>query len=77
LAVPIRELIDRKYGPLFEPDDIPNLVAGYEATLRKLGLVDRTDPMGVTVAKLIIGLAKDGERDPEKLCDRAVKILRK
>jgi hypothetical protein len=77
LAVPIRELIDRKYGPVFEPDDVASLVAGYEAVLRKLGLVDRTDPMAVTVAKLIIELAQDGERDPEQLCNRAVKLLRK
>jgi hypothetical protein len=37
--------------------------------LSKLGLVDRTDPMTMTVAKLIIQLAKNGERDPQKLCD--------
>jgi hypothetical protein len=42
----------------------------------KLGLIDRNDPMTSTVAKLIIGLAQDGERDRKKLCDRAVKILR-
>jgi hypothetical protein len=55
--VPIREIIERKYGAVFEPDDVPHLVAGYEAALRKLGLVDRRDPRVVTVAKLIIGLA--------------------
>ena len=47
------------------------------AALRKLELVDRKDHITLTVAKLIIGLAKQGERDPKKLCDRAVKILRK
>jgi hypothetical protein len=31
--------------------------------------------MTATVANLIIGLAQDGERDPKKLCDRAVKVL--
>jgi hypothetical protein len=75
LAVPIREILARKYGSAFGPDDIPHLVAGYEAALRKLGLVDRTAPVTITVAKLIIEVAKDGERDPEKLCDRALKIL--
>jgi hypothetical protein len=29
------------------------------------------------VAKLIIGLAKNGEHNPNKLCNRVVKILRK
>jgi hypothetical protein len=76
-AVPIREIIERKYGAVFEPDDIPHLVAGYEAALRKLGLVDRRDPRVVIVAKLIIRLAQEGERDPNKLCDRVAKILRK
>jgi hypothetical protein len=31
----------------------------------------------MTVAKLIIQLAKDGERDPENLCDGVLKILGK
>jgi hypothetical protein len=30
---------------------------------------DRSNPMTATVAKLIIELAKNGERDPKKLCD--------
>ena len=47
------------------------------AALRKLELVDRKDHITLIIAKLIIGLAKQGERDPKKLCDRAVKILRK
>jgi hypothetical protein len=31
----------------------------------------------MTVAKLIIQLAKDGERDPDKLCDGVLNIIRK
>lgn len=64
---------DRSFGP----EDIANLAAAFEATLSKLGLVDRRDPMAMTVAKLIIQLAKDGERDPERLCAGALKILGK
>jgi hypothetical protein len=33
--------------------------------------------MAVTVAKLIIELAKNGERNPKKLCDDALNLLRK
>jgi hypothetical protein len=40
-------------------------------------MVDRNDHLALTVAKLIIGLAQGGERDPDKLSDRAAKILRK
>jgi hypothetical protein len=71
--VPIRFL--EKCGLVFEAEDISNVTAAYEAVLRKLGLSDRADPMTATVANLIIGLAEDGERDPKKLCDRAVKAL--
>jgi len=31
----------------------------------------------VVLAKFIIELAKEGERDPDKLCEGALKILRK
>src|SRR5258706_3139308 len=47
------------------------------AGLGKFELVDRKDHITLTVAKLIIVLAKQGDRDPNKLFDRAVKILRK
>jgi hypothetical protein len=42
--------------------------AAFETALRRLGLVDRNDPAAVAVAKMIIELAKEGERDPERLC---------
>jgi hypothetical protein len=45
--------------------------------LGKLGLVDRKDPATTAVAKLIIELAKEGERDPERLCALALKQLSK
>ena len=49
----------------------------FDPPRRKLGVVDRKGTMASTVAKLIIGLAKEGERDPNQLCGRAAKILRK
>jgi hypothetical protein len=75
LHVPIGAILenDRSFGP----EDIANLAAAFDATLSKLGLVDRKDPMTTTVAKLIIQLAKDGERDPARLCAGALKILGK
>jgi hypothetical protein len=77
LDVPIQAILETEYGPVFEPEDVAKLTAAFEAALSKLGLVDRSDPIMSTVAKLIIQLAKNGERDPQKLCDEAVKILRK
>jgi hypothetical protein len=38
--------------------------AAFEAALGKLGLVDRSDPVAMAVAKLIIEFAKVGERIP-------------
>jgi hypothetical protein len=43
----------------------------------RLKLVDRNDPAVMAVAKLIIELAKEGERNPARLCDQAVKRLSK
>ena len=48
-------------------DDFPspaNLAAAFEDALSKLGLVDRKDPVTMTVAKLIIEVRKGG-RDPK------------
>jgi hypothetical protein len=38
---------------------------------------DRRDPATIAVAKLIIELAKQGERDPERLCALALKQMSK
>jgi len=45
--------------------------------LSKLELPDRQDPLAVVLAKFDIELAKQGERDPEKLCNAALKMLEK
>jgi hypothetical protein len=51
----------------FGPDEIAVLVAAYEVTLKKLGLVDRDDPITQMVARKIIELGQRGVRDPEQL----------
>jgi hypothetical protein len=73
--VPIRVLLHGDVS--FEPEDIEKLTTAFELALGKLEVSDRQDPVAVVLAKFIIELAKEGERDPEKLCDRALKILRK
>jgi hypothetical protein len=50
--------------------------AAFDAALSKLGLIDRTDPATLAIAKLIIELAKEGERDPERLCALALKHIK-
>jgi hypothetical protein len=71
-AVPIRELLK---GQSFGPDDIAILVRAFEEALRELKLVDRTDPATQLVAKRIIELAQQGERDPVRLREGAVKAV--
>ena len=61
----------------FGPEDIANLTAAFEAALARLALTDRKDPLTTAVAKAVIQLAKDGERDPERLRDGALRSLRK
>jgi hypothetical protein len=73
--VPIRPFLDRDDS--FGPEDIAKMSAAFEAALGKLGLVDRSDPVAMAVAKLIIEFAKVGERDPERLCGLALKQVSK
>jgi len=73
--VPIRTFLEHDHS--FGPEDIANLSAAFEAARSKLGLVDRTDPATMAVAKLIIEFAKEGERDAERLCALALKQLSK
>ena len=65
--MPIRLLLEHDH--LFEPEEIDSLILAFENTLRVLGLTNREDPLTVAVAKLIIQLAKDDERDPGRLRD--------
>jgi hypothetical protein len=52
------------------------LAAALKDTLRQLRLVDRNDPVVTMVAKRIIELAKQGERDPIRLRDQTVRSFR-
>ena len=73
--MPIRVLV---HGDAwFEQEDVEKLTAAFELASSKLELLDRQDPLAVVLAKFIIELAKQGERDPKKLCDGALQILGK
>jgi hypothetical protein len=75
LDVPLRLILENDHS--FAPEDIANLTAAFEAALSQLGLVNRTDPTTTAVAKRVIQLAKEGERDPGRLCEGAVTALGK
>jgi hypothetical protein len=57
------------------PEDISRLVTAYEATLKALGLTDRTDPITDLVARKIIEIGQTGVRDPQQISRRAVTDL--
>ena len=69
--MPIQQLLkDQQH---FGPDEIKVLSSVFEQALHELKLVDRTDPATLLVAKRIIALAQQGERDPVRLREGAVK----
>jgi hypothetical protein len=57
------------------PEDITRLVAAYEATLKALGLIDRSDPITELVARKIIEIGQTGVRDPLHISRLAVTDL--
>ena len=64
------------YHVSFGPEDIALLAVGLEAALTTLNITNSNDPATALVAKLIIQLAQNGERDPTRLAKRASAIVR-
>ena len=60
----------------FGPEDIALLAAGLESALTNLDINNRNDPNTTLLTKLIIQLARNGERDPTRLAKRAIEIIR-
>lgn len=57
------------------PEEIAVLTEAYEATLKRLRLVDRSDPITQLIAKKIIEIGQRGIRDPEQISALATKEL--
>jgi hypothetical protein len=62
----------------YKPDPETKRVMGvaFELARVALRLADRDDPAIAILAKRIIALAKEGERNPDLLCERAWRDLR-
>jgi hypothetical protein len=71
--MPIRLLLEHDHA--FTPEDVKVLIEAFEEALGALKLADREDRLTMTVAKLIIEFAKEGERDPNRLRDLVVRTL--
>jgi hypothetical protein len=59
----------------FEPDEVRQVVKAYEDALSVLGFPSRDVPVTEIIAKKIIEVAQTGERDPARICMRAIEEL--
>jgi hypothetical protein len=59
----------------FEPEAIAKMSVAYEEALRLLQLADRDDPITELVARKVIDVASNGESDPVKICEQALRAL--
>ena len=57
------------------PEEIAVLTDAYERTLKKLSLVERSDPITQLIAKKIIEIGQRGVRDPSQVSTLAIKEL--
>jgi len=72
--MPIRAFLD---AHSFDGETARLMGIAFEMALGSLRATpDHADPVREAVARKIIELAKAGERDPERLCDGALKDLR-
>jgi hypothetical protein len=63
-------------GGSFGPDEIAVMTTAFDRILHDLKLKDRDDPIVEMVAKLVIELVRNGERDPEVLRKHVLGIHR-
>jgi hypothetical protein len=59
----------------FDPETVRLMGLAFEMALASLRPPDCAEPLREAVARKIIALAKAGERDPERLCEDALKEL--
>ena len=59
----------------FGPDEIAIMVMAYEMGLTHINASGDNDPTAETLAQTIVMLAKQGERDPVRLEQRAIEIM--
>jgi hypothetical protein len=60
---------------VFEPEAVISMARAYESALVALQLSNRQDPFTEIVAKKIVEIAELGERDPDRIRDRALEEL--
>jgi hypothetical protein len=64
-------------GVALDPDDVTKLEVAYYAVIRHVGLVQHEEVATRLLARRIVQLASEGQRDPERLMAAAIKALSK
>jgi hypothetical protein len=59
----------------FDPEEMAIPASAFDAALEELKLADRAGPVAELIAKRIMWLAQQGERDPDRLRERGVEGL--
>jgi hypothetical protein len=72
IGVPIHQFLREAS---FGPHEVRSLTSAFDAALQLLRLKDRADPICELIAGKIIQIYRLGERDPAKICARAIKEL--
>jgi hypothetical protein len=72
--MPIRQYLD---GERFDPETTRLLGIAFETAIQALHNWGVDDPPREAIARAILGSAKAGERDPERLCDLALEACSK
>jgi len=67
---------DQRQWLVFDPDTVKSMAIAFDEAVLSLELMDDADPFRYLVAKKIIEIARKGERDPARLCKRALQDLR-
>jgi hypothetical protein len=70
--MPIRRYLD---GHRFDAEITRLLGIAFETVVAALHTRGDVEPPRDTIARIIIDLAKTGERDPERLCEAALKAI--
>ena len=58
---------EEEEGGVFEPEDIAIMTTAFDGLLADFKLAQRDDPVVTMLAKLVIEIVRNGERDPERV----------
>ena len=58
---------EQQEGGVFDPEAIAVMTKAFDALLADFKLTNRDDPVVTMLAKLVIEIVRNGERDPERV----------